>query len=96
MYRAKSEPTPGACRFSSTKSTPAGIEDHVGNMRADPAWPPGPCHLLDTTTATAVTNIANTKLVEVAAEAAATNRRRYVVVVHRFAETAATRCARSK
>ena len=63
-------------------------EDHVRVMREDPGWPPGPRHLLDATTATAVPTVANTKLVEMAAEAADTNRIRFAVVANRFADTA--------
>ena len=64
-------------------------EDHVRSMRTDPEWPPGPRHLLDATTATSVPTVANTKLVEMAAEAADTNRIRFAVVTNRFADIAA-------
>lgn len=45
-------------------------EDHVRRLRADPGWPPGPKHLLDTTTAVLIPNVANTKLVEMLVDAA--------------------------
>jgi hypothetical protein len=64
-------------------------EDHVRAMRGDPGWPPGPRHLLDATTARSVPTVANTKLVEMAAEAADTNRIRFAVVANRFADSAA-------
>jgi hypothetical protein len=45
-------------------------EDHVRRLVDDPDWPPGPNHLLDTTTAASIPNVANTKLVEMLVDAA--------------------------
>jgi hypothetical protein len=45
-------------------------EDHVRRLRADAGWPPGPLHLVDTTTVTSAPNVANTKLTEMSVEIA--------------------------
>ncbi|MGO9876603.1 MAG: hypothetical protein ACLPVY_22745 [Acidimicrobiia bacterium] len=55
-------------------------EEQVRRLRADPDWPPGPLHLLDTTSVSAVPTVANTKLVEMLAEIAETRRIRFAVV----------------
>jgi len=55
-------------------------EDHVRRLVADPDWPPGPHHLLDTTTAISIPNVANTKLVEMLVDAADARRVRFALV----------------
>jgi hypothetical protein len=55
-------------------------EDHVRSLFDDDEWPPGRLHLLDATTATQVPIVANTKLVDLAANAAQTKRVRFAVV----------------
>ena len=43
-------------------------EDHVRTLRIDRDWPPGPLHLLDTTSVTSPPAMANSKLVEMLSE----------------------------
>jgi hypothetical protein len=45
-------------------------EDHVRRRQADSEWPPGPLHLVDTTTVTSAPIVANTKLVGMLVESA--------------------------
>lgn len=55
-------------------------EDHVRSLLADPDWPVGPIHLLDTTTATSIPNVASTKLVEMLVDIAEARRIRFALV----------------
>jgi len=55
-------------------------EDHVRGLLADPDWPPGPKHLVDTTTTTAIPNIANTKLVELLVQATTMHHIRFAII----------------
>ena len=55
-------------------------EDHVRRLVVDPDWPPGPNHLLDSTTAASIPNVANTKLVEMLVEAVDGRRVRFALV----------------
>ena len=55
-------------------------EDQVRRLRDDPDWPPGPLHLLDTTSVTSAPNVANTKLVELLCEIAEDKVIRFAVV----------------
>lgn len=55
-------------------------EDHVRALRADPDWPPGPLHLLDTTSVASAPIVANTKLVEMLDEIAEARLIRFAVV----------------
>ena len=55
-------------------------EDQVRRLKADPDWPPGPLHLLDTTTVTTAPLVANTKLVEMLNEIAESRLIRFAVV----------------
>ena len=57
-------------------------EDHVRRLFDDPNWPPGPLHLLDATTVTSAPTVANTKLVDLAVNAAETRRIRFALVQH--------------
>ena len=57
-------------------------EDHVRSLFDDPEWPPGPLHLLDATSAASVPIVANTKLVDLAVNAAETRRVRFALVQH--------------
>ena len=68
--------------------TGADAEDHVRELQADPEWPPGTRHLLDSTSATSVPAIANTKLVELAVDAAAAHHIRFALVADRAFEEA--------
>ena len=60
--------------------TASDAEDHVRGLFDDPEWPPGPRHLLDATSVTAVPIIANTKLVDLAVNAVEAKRVRFAVV----------------
>jgi hypothetical protein len=64
-------------------------EDHVRSLVADPAWPPGPNHLLDTTTAVSIPNVANTKLVEMLVDAADGRNVRFAIVATEASSEAA-------
>jgi hypothetical protein len=55
-------------------------EDHVRALRTDPDWPPGPLHLVDTTSVTSAPAIANTKLVEMLNEIAEGKAIRFAVI----------------
>ena len=55
-------------------------EGHVRRLVADPDWPPGLSHVLDTTTALSIPNVANTKLVEMLVDAAYGRRIRFALV----------------
>jgi hypothetical protein len=55
-------------------------EDQVRTLRADPDWPPGPLHLLDTTTVTSAPLVANTKLAEMLNEIAESKLIRFAVI----------------
>ena len=55
-------------------------EDHVRGLFDDPDWPPGRMHLLDATSVTSVPKLANTKLVDLAVNAAETRRIRFALV----------------
>jgi hypothetical protein len=57
-------------------------EDQVRTLRADPDWPPGPLHLLDTTTVTSAPLVANTKLVEMLTEIAEKKVIRFAVIAN--------------
>jgi hypothetical protein len=57
-------------------------EDHARRLFDDPEWPPGTLHLLDATSTTSVPNVANTKLVDLAVNAAETRRIRFALVQH--------------
>ena len=57
-------------------------EDQIRTLRADPDWPPGPLHLLDTTTATSAPRVANTKLVEMLTEIAEKKVIRFAVIAN--------------
>jgi hypothetical protein len=57
-------------------------EGHVRSLFDDPEWPPGPLHLLDGTTVASAPTVANTKLVELAVNAAETRRIRFALVQH--------------
>ncbi len=57
-------------------------EGHVRSLFDDPEWPPGPLHLLDATSASSVPIVANTKLVDLAVNAAETRRVRFALVQH--------------
>ncbi len=55
-------------------------EDHVRRLRDDADWPPGPLHLLDTTSVTSAPMVANTKLLEMLNEIAESKQIRFAVV----------------
>ena len=55
-------------------------EDQVRKLKLDPDWPPGPLHLLDTTTVTSAPLVANTKLVEMLNEIAESRLIRFAVI----------------
>jgi hypothetical protein len=55
-------------------------EDQVRKLKSDPDWPPGPLHLLDTTTVTSAPLVANTKLVEMLNEIAESRLIRFAVI----------------
>ena len=55
-------------------------EDNVRRLKSDPDWPPGPLHLLDTTTVTSAPLVANTKLVEMLNEIAESRLIRFAVI----------------
>jgi hypothetical protein len=55
-------------------------EDGVRRLRADKDWPPGPLHLLDTTSVTSAPIVANTKLIEMLNEIAESKAIRFAVV----------------
>ena len=57
-------------------------EDHVRALFDDPDWPPGRIHLLDASSAKSVPIVANTKLVDLAVNAAETRRIRFALVQH--------------
>jgi hypothetical protein len=55
-------------------------EDGVRRLKDDPEWPPGPLHLLDTTSVTSAPIVANTKLLEMLNEIAEAKLIRFAVV----------------
>jgi len=55
-------------------------EEQVRRLRSDPDWPPGPLHVLDTTSVSSVPTVAETKLIEMLAEIAESRQIRVAVV----------------
>ena len=68
--------------------TGADAEDQVRTLQADPDWPPGPLHLLDTTSATSVPSVQDTKLVEMLLEIAHAQQIRFALVAGNMFEEA--------
>lgn len=66
-------------------------EDQIRTLRSDPDWPPGPLHLLDTTTVTSAPLVANTKLVEMLNEIAESKLIRFAVVASGDSSAEATK-----